>query len=48
MMKQYYIYDELKRKTYYDLHKICVDEKLIEGFRENTKQKRAYKHNSKI
>ena len=34
-MKQYYIYDELKRKTYYDLHKICVDEKLIEGFREN-------------
>lgn len=34
-MKQYYIYDELKRKTYYDLHKICVDEKLVEGFREN-------------
>lgn len=34
-MKKYYIFDELKRKSHYDLYKICVIEKLIEGFREN-------------
>lgn len=34
-MKRYYIYDELKRKSHYDLYKICVDEKLVEGFQEN-------------
>lgn len=34
-MKHYYTYDEIKRKTHYDLYKICVDEKLVEGFREN-------------
>ncbi|MGF6906260.1 hypothetical protein [Fusobacterium sp. PH5-44] len=33
--KQYYIYDELKRKTYYDLKKICIDEELINGYRDN-------------
>ncbi len=34
-MKQYYVYEELRRKSYYDLYKICVDEKLVEGFKEN-------------
>lgn len=34
-MKHYYTNDELKRKTYYDLYKICVDERLVEGFKEN-------------
>ena len=34
-MKQYYVYEELRRKSYYELYKICVDEKLVEGFREN-------------
>ncbi|MGL6065074.1 MAG: hypothetical protein ACRC0S_08330 [Fusobacteriaceae bacterium] len=34
-MKKYYAYEELKRETYYELYKICVDEKLVEGFQEN-------------
>ena len=33
--KQYYTFDELKRKTYYDLKKICVEEQLISGYLEN-------------
>ena len=33
-MKKYYIYDELKRKSHYDLYKICVDEKLWRDFRK--------------
>ena len=34
-MKQYYVYEELKRRSYYDLYKICIDEKLVASFREN-------------
>lgn len=34
-MKRFYTSDDLKRKTYYDLYKICIDEQLVERFKDN-------------
>ncbi|MDR3222536.1 MAG: hypothetical protein LBT66_02190 [Methanobrevibacter sp.] len=34
-MRHYYTRDELKRKTHYDLRRICIDEKLLQGYIEN-------------
>lgn len=34
-MKKYYNFKELSRKSIFDIRKICLDEKLIESYREN-------------